>query len=426
MNGYGKATQIGTGTSSGQYLGLGWDGLGRVKSLATIGLAQSYTYAPSGLRIRVLDTATPANNRRYAYTSGGLLMSEFADGAGSLWKRDVVYLGSEPVAEIDAAGIHELHNDHLGTPRIITKGADGTIEGKQAFGPYGEVLSGQAAGYKPLTGYTGHLQSEPSGLVYMRGRFYSPAWHRFVNSDQGVDPNSWNQMAYVGGSPFMAVDPSGMIYQVPENDIRFWQSFYAMKDRASFSNSFPKPNYAPSGGNYTSPWADIYSLFSSGFDYISLMLLSGDSLTGTIDAYLPSTGNLFDPNTGQTIREVPIVGATSTAKTSPLAITFGSVAVTNNGSTNTIIWGDNLIVSTPLKTTINLNNKNANLLSQAGQALTLAAGAYYGPLALIPGIPTIQLGVANANGQGINITFSTFASPFYPMLLPTPFWASSR
>jgi len=210
MNGYGEATQIGTGTSSGQYLGLGWDGLGRVKSLATIGLAQSYTYAPSGLRIRVLDTATPANNRRYAYTSGGLLMSEFADGAGSLWKRDVVYLGSEPVAEIDAAGIHELHNDHLGTPRIITKGTDGTIEGKQAYGPYGEYLSGQAAGYQPLTGYTGHLQSDPSGLIYMRGRYFSPAWHRFVNSDQGVDPNSWNQMAYVGGSPFMGLDPSGM------------------------------------------------------------------------------------------------------------------------------------------------------------------------------------------------------------------------
>jgi hypothetical protein len=44
----------------------------------------------------------------------------------------------------------------------------------------------------------------------MKGRYYSPLWHRFINSDQGVDPNSINQYAYVGGSSFMATDPSGM------------------------------------------------------------------------------------------------------------------------------------------------------------------------------------------------------------------------
>jgi RHS repeat-associated protein len=45
----------------------------------------------------------------------------------------------------------------------------------------------------------------------MKGRYYSPLWHRFINSDQGVDPNSINQYAYVGGRPFMATDPNGMI-----------------------------------------------------------------------------------------------------------------------------------------------------------------------------------------------------------------------
>lgn len=377
-NGRGEATQVATGTASGHSLGLTWDALGRVSQVnSTQGALQTNTYAPSGLRIRLQDAADPSRNRRYAYTSGGLLMSEFGgiasasavhsgqkavrmhhvgnqgwsgfsrylgtfragdtvtatawfqapagtfgevflgdaggpdpydnanhtyingnggwqsitlswtmkhddemwlylygnqwtptgygtttdvDGPavtwddatvfsvqrGSLfaegfesgvtsdwsingtpydlvslgqedpnvWRRDVIYLGGQAVAEVDAAGIHELHADHLGSPRIITWGSDGTIEGKQAFGPYGEYLQSQAAGYQPLTGYTGHLQNDaPTGLIYMRGRFYSPAWHRFVNSDQGVDPNSWNQMAYVGGSPFMATDPSGMMKQ---------------------------------------------------------------------------------------------------------------------------------------------------------------------------------------------------------------------
>lgn len=127
--------------------------------------------------------------------------------SNALWSRDVIYLGSEPVAEIDANGVHELHNDHLGSPLIITKGSTAQIEGRQGFGPYGELVKSE--GYAPLTGYTGHLKLDLTGLIYMRGRFYSPAWHRFLNSDQGVDPNSWNQMAYVGGSPFHAIDPSG-------------------------------------------------------------------------------------------------------------------------------------------------------------------------------------------------------------------------
>ena len=142
------------------------------------------------------------------------------------WKRDVIYLGGEAIAEVDVAGVHELHNDHLGSPRVITNGATGAVEGRQVFGPYGEKLAAprpvgltdaQWAAqlvYAPLTGYTGHLQQDPSGLTYMRGRFYSPAWHRFLNSDQGVDPSTFNQMAYVGGSPFMAVDPSGMKWMI--------------------------------------------------------------------------------------------------------------------------------------------------------------------------------------------------------------------
>jgi RHS repeat-associated protein len=129
--------------------------------------------------------------------------------------------------------IYELHNDYLGSPRYITHGSKppsllprGEMAGEQAFGPYGERMDGNFVvggmpsapilkdlpwGYKPITGYTGHVNEDLTGLIYMRGRYYSPAWHRFVSSDQGVDPLSINQFAYVGGMPFMAKDPTGMI-----------------------------------------------------------------------------------------------------------------------------------------------------------------------------------------------------------------------
>lgn len=207
INGMGEATQIGLETASTQGLALGWDGFGRLAAATATpnGVIQTYRYAPSGMRVNVKDAAQPANNRRFAYSTGGLLLAEYNDAG---WKRDVVYLGSEAIAEIDGTGVYELHNDHLGTPRVITRGS--SVLGTQTFGPYGEYISNYSSGYRPLTGYTGHVQTDATNLIYMRGRYYSPAWHRFLNSDHGLDANIWNQNSYTGGSPLSAVDPSGM------------------------------------------------------------------------------------------------------------------------------------------------------------------------------------------------------------------------
>ncbi|WLT30663.1 RHS repeat-associated core domain-containing protein [Geothrix sp. PMB-07] len=388
----GEATQVGTATSSGTALGLGWDGLGSLSSVVWGGGNQSYLYAPSGMRVSLADSLNNGDNRKYAYTQTGLLVGELKPGNGlggggtsvqadggiagptatahsgkkavrvwhktgtlsaiarsvgsfdagdtvsaTVWFnarpgvsgvmflgntggtnaydnyvqqavvgngnwqsitlthtltramtasdgmalfiygdnfssttgevtnadsviyddvmvvstqrgvilqegfenglanwstsgqpndvlnaytsagawREAIYLGSQAIAEIDATGVHELHSDHLGSPRLITRGNGtwdagliGTVEATQAYGPYGELLS-RTGSYVPLTGYTGHIQTDASGLIYMRGRYYSPAWHAFVNSDQGVDPSTWNQRAYLGGSPFMGTDPSG-------------------------------------------------------------------------------------------------------------------------------------------------------------------------------------------------------------------------
>jgi hypothetical protein len=85
-------------------------------------------------------------------------------------KRDVVYAGGGAVAEIDADGnIYELHCDHLGSPRHVTSGASGAVVGEQAFGPYGERIVGTfngkqfPSGYRPATGWTGHLDEDATG-----------------------------------------------------------------------------------------------------------------------------------------------------------------------------------------------------------------------------------------------------------------------
>lgn len=241
-NADGEATSIGVAVGSSQSLNLVWDSLGRLSSVAGPGTHQHYTYDANGMRVALKDSVAPGNNRRYFYGAGGLLIGEYGISKRNAGTREVIYLGSEPIAEVDEKGIHDhptkakrredrtesaepiaaqrarsvatsqLHKDHLGTPRLITSGITGKIEGRQAYGAYGEFLPDASPDntYKPLIGYTGHIQTDATGLIYMRGRYYSPAWHRFVNSDQGVDPNSPNQFAYCIGSPMMAVDPSGM------------------------------------------------------------------------------------------------------------------------------------------------------------------------------------------------------------------------
>jgi RHS repeat-associated protein len=210
LNAAGEATSLGTGLAADPVLRLAWDGLGRLASTTRAEGVQTFGYFPTGLRSLQLEAGHPERSRAYVYTQEGLLLGEYSGEGGSLtWLRDVIHLGGQAVAEIDGAGIHELHCDPQGTPRLITDGGTGAQAGLQAFGPFGEPL-GLDEGYRPLTGYTGHIQTDPSGLIYMRGRFYSPAWRRFLSSDRGADPNQLNAYAYALGSPLMATDPSGM------------------------------------------------------------------------------------------------------------------------------------------------------------------------------------------------------------------------
>lgn len=210
---HGETGQMGLDVSSQSVLSLTWNGLGRlvrVENLLT-GATEQYRYAPSGFRIEERHPLEPARDRHYVRNDAGLLLAEYGTDGG--WLRDVIHVDGEAIAEIDAKGIHELHVDHLGTPRLVTSGATGEPEGRQDFGAFGETLEDPhgTTGYQPLTGFTGHQRTDRTGLIYMRARYYSPAWQRFMSPDHGLDAASLNQFAYVDGDPFQATDPSGLM-----------------------------------------------------------------------------------------------------------------------------------------------------------------------------------------------------------------------
>jgi len=140
------------------------------------------------------------------------------------WKRDVVYVGTKEIAEIDSQGVHVTLVDHLGSPRFMVNGA-GVVEAEQKFLPFGEALADSSNRAKFAKGFTNHEQTDPSELIYMQARFYAPWYGRFLSPDPARDQHfeetqSWNIYSYVRNNPVTHIDPNGMedypIFDMPQ------------------------------------------------------------------------------------------------------------------------------------------------------------------------------------------------------------------
>lgn len=127
------------------------------------------------------------------------------------WQRDVFYLGSKEIAEVDSIETRVTLSDHLGTPRLLLN-SDGQLISRQKFLPFGQTLD--VAGTSLAKGFTNHEQTDPSGLIYMQARFYAPWYGRFLSPDPARDQHfeetqSWNIYSYVQNNPTMHFDPNG-------------------------------------------------------------------------------------------------------------------------------------------------------------------------------------------------------------------------
>ncbi|WP_306590490.1 RHS repeat-associated core domain-containing protein [Geothrix sp. 21YS21S-4] len=138
------------------------------------------------------------------------------------WTRDVVYVGTREIAEVDTQGAHYTLTDHLGSPRFIVNG-QGQVESEQKFLPFGESLTDATSAAKFAKGFTNHEQTDPSGLIYMQARFYAPWYGRFLSPDPARDQHfeetqSWNIYSYVRNGPVSNVDFTGQ-WSTPTHEL---------------------------------------------------------------------------------------------------------------------------------------------------------------------------------------------------------------
>jgi RHS repeat-associated protein len=89
----------------------------------------------------------------------------------------------------------------------------GTVTASFRYRAYGAISQSSGASTPTYLGYAGQLQ-DPSGLLYMRARWYDPATGRFTTRDPGaiapVQPAALNSFGYAYANPLLLSDPTGV------------------------------------------------------------------------------------------------------------------------------------------------------------------------------------------------------------------------
>ena len=141
---------------------------------------------------------------RYALDLNNSISQVLRDGSNT-------YLyGLGRIAQQNVVGRQYYQPDALGSVRQLVNAA-GTVIQPRSYEPFGKQLS--AAG-NPLTKYafTGEWQ-DPTGLIFLRARYYDPVTGRFTSKDpvQGSLslPGTLNPYTYAVNNPLRYTDPSG-------------------------------------------------------------------------------------------------------------------------------------------------------------------------------------------------------------------------
>ena len=210
----------------------------------------SYEYDPEGERISIsdgTDTTTYVNENNLGLTKV-LQRTKNGETTRYVWGVGLLY-------EVDSnEEATYYHYDNYGSTTALTDENE-TVTDRWEYSPFGHVTYREGNHDTPFlfTGFFGN-QTDESGLVYMRARFYNPLIRRFVNSDPAQQ--GWNWYAYAAGNPLGFVDPTGLGNASILNAVQTGLSFLGMApvvgfvaDVANAGISVARGNYADAGIN---------------------------------------------------------------------------------------------------------------------------------------------------------------------------------
>ncbi len=165
----------------------------------------AYTYNGAGQRIKKV---TQTETRIFHYDLRGHLIAE-TDQTG-LMLAEYIYLGDQLLAMIKPGELaYYFHNDHLGTPQVLTDDAQ-TVAWKAVYTPFGQAVASIQTVENPFR-FPGQYYDQETGLHYNYFRYYNPQTGRYITPDPIGLWGGVNLFAYVRGNPLRWVDSLGLV-----------------------------------------------------------------------------------------------------------------------------------------------------------------------------------------------------------------------
>jgi RHS repeat-associated protein len=214
-----------------------------------------YTFNGAGQRIKKVAGGT---TKIFHYDPWGHLIAE-TNQSGQM-RAEYIYLGDQLLAMIKPGeAAYYFHNDHLGTPQVLTDG-NGNIAWKAAYTPFGEAVVSIATVENPFR-FPGQYYDQETGLHYNYFRYYNPQTGRYIDPDPIGLEGGINLFAYVANNPLNKIDPLGLAETsgCPKKSCweRYWEE--VERNRVPGAEFFGLPTSFISGGLTAfltaGPWA---------------------------------------------------------------------------------------------------------------------------------------------------------------------------
>jgi len=175
---------------------------------AATGASTSYMYDGSGLRASATTgTGAGASVEQFTWAAVGSVPLLLTDASHAY----VYGVGSAPLAQVALVGGHTdyMHTDLLGSVRTTTDTA-GAVTSDADYDTYGvpRAIGGVASSAVTRFGYAGEY-TDPTGLIYLRARYYDPVSAQFLSRDP-LETRTRSPYGYTGGNPLQFVDPTGL------------------------------------------------------------------------------------------------------------------------------------------------------------------------------------------------------------------------
>ena len=171
----------------------------------------TYTYDAENKR---LSNTTTSGTTKYVYSRGAkldrLLVKQNSDGSTTRYIYGNGLLYEETTVSGVAQSPFYYHYDWRGDT-VALSDSSGNVTARMSYSPYGErtIESGTVTTPFCFNGQWGVI-TEPSGLLYMQARYYSPVLRRFLNEDPSGFNGGVNLHVFASADPVNSMDPFGL------------------------------------------------------------------------------------------------------------------------------------------------------------------------------------------------------------------------